>query len=298
MAVILLGVACALPLRAQTNQTSSAADDFSDIEAFLKQSDTERKQSMSARVDAAITGVKGFMANDNALVNAYKDAYEAVNFEGAKKEHAAVKAWEDANKAMFKDDAFAWALRAHCRYLVATLMKKSGKDDEAARATMEWIENFPTTGDRVAKVAKYEVLTGGVGASVFLAASHQAVLAQGIPNWHVGDLTNLPEMHRQNLIGWLRSKKDDRIFEQWQYNIKLEEAAASLDGLAAKKQDFARNRRPWLLWQVGRDFAFYGQKRKAAEVMKGALMESPTCTDYDAIEAEMWQLIGKTKPVK
>ncbi len=281
-------------------QTSPpATNDFSDVEAFLTQNENERRQTVVGQVDAIGGQLTSILASEAAMVNAYKDVYVAVHFEGAKREHASVKAWEDQNKAMFKDDSFILALRMHLQYLLATLTKKAGRDEDAVKGTLDWIQNFPgASPDKFVKLAKYDLLTGGVANSPFLVASHHAGLIQGLSNWYMGDLTNTPEMHRVNVIGWLRTKKDPRMFEQWRYNITLEEGIAGRDGLAAKKNHFTLHRRPWLLWQVGRDYAAQGDRRKAVEVMLGAIKESPRCDDYEAIVADIRRVIAEAKAAK
>ena len=55
------------------------------------------------------------------------------------------------------------------------------------------------------------------------------------------------------------------------------------------------NRRAWLLWQMGKDYAAFRQPRNAVDVMVVALKESPRCSDYEAIVAEILKIIAETR---
>ncbi len=283
------------PTSALKAQSVPPPTDFSDIETFLTQAETERRGGLMGQINGLTSRLNAILANDTTLLNAYKDVYSDVNFEGAKKEHASVKAWEEKNKALFHDPDFLWALRAHVRYLLITLTKRAGEDAAAVQQTIEWIQSFPKTPEKFQKAAASEILRNDIAGSAFLRSDNSTALLQGIPNWQTRDLANLPELHRINVLGWLRAKKDPQLFTQWEMNIALEQEAAERDGLAAKRQHFLTHRRPWLLWQVGKDYAAFGQRRQAVEVMVRALKESPRCEDYDRIVAEIRKIIAEAR---
>ena len=298
---------------AANEQSADAAPDFSDVEAFLRQSKLENQQVITTQAKDLLGQLKTLQAKDGALLEAYKNAYARINFEGTAKDRAKANAWENDNKAMFKSEAFTWALRAHAQYLVATLNKVLGEDEEALRLTLLWMDNFPRTDEKFALAAKSPLLKGGIAGSLFLKASLRpaappasapgaviklsppADLLRGLANWYQGDLTNLAELHRVNVIGYYRSKQDPRIFQEWQKNIGLEQEAAERGGLTAQKETFTLNRRAWLLWQMGKDYAAFRQPRKAVDVMVTALKESPRCADYDAIVAQILKIIAETR---
>jgi len=281
------------------------------VEDFLRQSKLERQQVITTQAKALLGQLTILLAKNSALLEAYKNAYANVNFKGTEHDRVKVSAWENDNKAMFKDDAFMWALRAHVQYLVATLNKVLGEDEKAVRLTCLWIDNFPRTEEKFALVAKSPLFKGGISGSVFLKANLRAGspstssavlktsppidLLRGLSNWHQGDLTNLAEMHRVNVIGYYRSRQNPRIFQEWQKNIGLEQEAAERSGLIAQKDAFTLNRRVWLLWQMGKDYAVFHQPRKAVDVMVMALKENPRCSDYDAIVAAILKIIDETR---
>lgn len=294
-----------------SGQNVNAMPDFSDVEAFLRQSKLERQQVVTNQAKALLNQLNMLLAKDSALLEAYKDAYANVNFEGMDKDRAKANAWENSNKAMFKTDGFMWALRAHVQYLVITLNKVLGEDENAVRLTGLWLDNFPRTEEKFALVAQSPLLKGGIIGSVFLKANLHAGspstpstalktsppfdLLRGLSNLYLGDLTNLAELHRVNVIGYYRSQRDPRIFQEWQKNIGLEQEAAERGGLIAQKNAFVLNRRAWLLWQMGKDYAVFQQPRKAVDVMVMALKENPRCSDYDAIVAEILKIIAETR---
>jgi tetratricopeptide (TPR) repeat protein len=292
-------------------QDVNAAPDFSDVESFLRQSKLESRQVVTTQAKALLGQLNTLLAKDSTLLAAYKNAYANVHFEGTEKDRAKANAWENDNRAAFKTEAFMWALRAHVQYLVATLNKVLGEDENAIRLTRLWIDNFPRTEEKFALVAKSPLLKGGISGSVFLKANLRAGspstsnaahktsplidLLHGLSNWHQGDLTNLAELHRVNIIGYYRSQQDPQIFQEWQKNIGLEQEAAERSGLIVQKEAFALNRRAWLLWQMGKDYAAFHQPRKAVDVMVMALKESPRCSDYDTIVAEILEIIAETR---
>lgn len=308
-----LGICCWLfgTTGPANGQTAYAAPDFSDVEAFLRQSKFENRQIVTNQAKALLGQLNMLLAKDSALLEGYKNAYAGVHFEGAEKDRAKAGAWENDNKAVFKNDAFMWALRAHVQYLAATLNKVLGKDENAIRLTCLWIDNFPRTEKKFELIAKSPLLKGGIVGSVFLKAnlpsdarpapgaafktSSPIDLLHGLSNWHLGDLTNPAELHRVNVIGYYRSRQDPQIFKEWLKNIDLEQEAAERSGLIVQKDAFTQNRRAWLLWQMGKDYAAFHQPRKAVDVMVVALKESPHCADYDAIAAEILQIIAETR---
>lgn len=290
---ILLGFSSA---RGQVPAAATPApSDFSDIESFLKQVETERKKTLFSETDLLARQWNSCLASDVALVAAYKDAYETVHFEGAKKEQASIKAWEEKSKGMFRDDDFLAALRLHVRYLVITLVKRSGDDEAAMKMTMEWINAFPKDGERFRKVSGLEILRKGLADSPFVKTSGAPRFVLGIPSWHAGDLGNLGEVHRVNVIGWLRSKSDPRLLAEWDTNLRMEEELAIREGLAARREEFGRNRRPWLMLQAGKDLVFVGQRRQGVDLMVRALRESPRSDYYDAIVAEVRRVIAEAR---
>ena len=301
------------------SQSTNSMPDFSDIEAFLQQSKLERQQVITNQVKSLLAQLNPLAtAKDTALLEAYKTAYENINFEGAEHNRIKETAWENDHKALFKDNNFIWALRAHVQYLIATLQKILGKDETAILLTSQWIDNFPDTDEKFAAVAKFSLLKGGISESVFLKAAirpgtpgtrsgtpitpgsfkHAYALTdflRGLANWYQDDLTNLPEIHRVNIIGYYRTRHDPLIFQEWQKNISLEQATAQRSGLTAQKDAFTQNRRAWLLWQMGKDYALFNQPRKAVDVMVLAIKESPRCSDYDAIVEEIVKVITETR---
>jgi hypothetical protein len=46
---------------------------------------------------------------------------------------------------------------------------------------------------------------------------------------------------------------------------------------------------------MGKDYAAFNQPRRAVDVMVVALKESPRCSDYDTIVAEILKIIAETR---
>jgi tetratricopeptide (TPR) repeat protein len=300
-----------------SSQTVDSAPDFSDVEEFLQKSRMERQQLITEQAKTLLAQLN-LLAKNADLLEAYKNAYENVNFEGTAHDRTKELAWEKSNAAVFKDNTFLWTLRAHVQYLIATMQKVLGEDETAVQMISQWIDSFPDTNEKFEAVAQSQLLKGGISGSVFLKAAirptpptpRPGMLPQtaaqkkpsaptdflrGLANWYQGDLANLPEIQRVNIIGYYRTQRNPLIFNEWQKNIAMEQTAAERGGLTAKKEAFLLNRRPWLLWQMGKDYALFKQPRKAVDIMVTAIKESPHCSDYDAIVAEIIKVITEAR---
>lgn len=282
-----------------TNASSAAGPtDFGDVEAFLARVEAERKKGLGAETEQIARQWNGLLANDFTLLNAYKDAYASVKFEGTNKERASIKAWEEKNKAAFREEEFLAALRLHVRYLILTLMKRAGEDELAMKGTLEWLAAFPKDGERFRKVAGQDLLKRSLTDSPFVKAAEATRFVTGLANWATADLGDLPQIHRINVIGGLRALHDPRLFAEWDANLRLEEEAANREALVLKKQEFLRNRHPWVMWQAGKDFVAAGRVRQGVDLMVRALRENPRSDHYDAIVGEIRRAIADARQAK
>ncbi len=277
---------------------SAGPADFKDVETFLSQTEAERKKSLVSETELLARRWNSDLANDPALVSAYKDAYAAAKFEGDKRERPAAKAWEEKNRAVFREEEFLAALRLHVRYLVLTLMKRVGEDDLAMKGTLEWLAAFPQDGERFRKIAGQDLLKKNLVESPFVKAAGAERFVTGLANWETANLGDLPQVHRSNVIGALRTRRDARLFAEWETNLKLEEDAMNREPLAVKKQEWLRNRRAWVMWQAGKDFAAMGRARQGVDVMVRALRENPRSDHSEAIIAEIRRVIAEAQPTK
>lgn len=293
-----LGLALAVAGWAPAQTPSADPADFKDVEDFLARTEADRKKSLVSETDLLARRWNGYLANDPTLLSAYKDAYAAAKFEGDKRERPVTKAWEEKNRALFREEEFLAALRLHVRYLILTLMKRAGEDDLAMKGTMEWFAAFPQDGERFRKTAGQELLRKNLVESPFVKAAGAERYVTGLANWETANLGDLPQVHRSNVIGALRARRDARLFSEWETNLKLEEDAMNRESLAVKKQEWLRNRRAWVMWQAGKDFVALGRARQGVDVMVRALRENPHSDHSEAIIAEIRRVIAEAQTAK
>jgi len=322
----LISLAMILPtpniLRAQTEWSPIPTMDFDKIEAFLQLSEKNRQVSLMEQSKGLLNQLPLLLASESALLEGYKNAYAAVVLNADRDK---IQAWEQKNKALFESDGFVPALQLHVQYLIATLTKIMGDDEAALALTQKWILDFLGTGPNFKTVAQQALLTESVSQSLFLRAPLDALtpkqrhvtyitptgprppktssgtlgrvktpvgMLAELKQWYVGPLVNIPEVHRVNVIGHFRNNKNPKLFEEWKRNLSLEQEMAERRGLL---ESFIMNRRPWILWQTGKDYALFGRPGEAANIMVVAIKESPRCADYDKIVADIRRIIAEFK---
>jgi hypothetical protein len=271
--------------------------DFSDVEDFLKQANDQRSQNEGKQLQEVLKGLASLLNDQKAMITAYKEAYVHINFSGLPDERVKTTEWETKNKSVW-NDTFVWSLKMHIQYLLATLVKSSGKDEEAATMSINWIDAFSKSLASFPEILKQDLLTEGVSRSVFIRANRISKLIKPGGNWYMGDLTKVGEIQRTNVMAMYRAKKDPQLFNIWQTNLKLEDALATRLPLIARKEEFKTDLHPWLLWQMGKDYQSFGLYRQAVDSMVAAIKESPQCENYDNIIEDIKNVIAEARSSK
>jgi hypothetical protein len=312
----LLCLLCAgLSGRPLSGQDTPQNLDFSDVEAFLKQSEKEHAGRVTGQAKTFYAQLERLLQSDRLLVDAYKDAYQAVNFGGELRETEKSKNWEQRQKGQLEDEGTAPALRLHVLYLMATLVKQAGDDERALQMTRDWAATFVKLREKIPDLSRRDPLQG-IGNSVFLLANSQTFtpgrsaslkndpaakaslqtdFLRGISHWQTGKINDPSEVLRVNVLGFLRGKQDSRIFDDWKLVLKTEQELALQSRLTVVRETFTIHRRPWLLWQTGKDYALFRQYRPAVNCMVQAIKESPRCNDYAEIVADIRRVIEEAK---
>ncbi len=304
---------------------SDAPLTFEEAEAFLAENAKARTASLADQAKALLAPLTAALASDAALVEAYRNVVEKEQFGG---DRDRIQAWEDKNEDTWKTPEFLAALRLHAQYVAATLTKRAGDDEAAEALTLQWIGDAMRQWGRVKGLARQPLLADAVSKSLFLQTTPEVLtprsrrmtaapaptlpprrpaagpelkpdalagLLAGLSRWHLGPLTNPAEVHRVNIIGALRARRDPALFEAWRRNLNLEGELAEQSGLPSRLEAFATDRRPWILWQIGRDHALFGRPREAVSVMVAALRDSPRCADYGKIADDIRQIIANAR---
>lgn len=325
----LTGLALILPamnsLWAQTDEMPTLTMDFNEIEAFLQLTEKNRRAALVEQANILTNQLALIVASESSLLEGYKNAYEAVVLNADRDK---IQAWQQKSKALFESDGFVPALQLHVQYLIATLVKRLGNDEAALALTQKWISDFMGAGPKFKAIAQQPLITESVSQSLFLRAPtdalalkarHVTYVAPTGPNlpkkspgptaqvtapasllaelkqWYVGPLVNIPEVHRVNVIGYFRNNKNSVLFAEWKRNLNLEQELTEQKGSPEQQAAFLTNRRPWILWQIGKDYTLFDRPGAAANIMVMALKESPNCADYDKIVADIRRIIEESK---
>lgn len=284
-------------LAQQASSGSSSNTDFSskqlaELEAFLKQSTADHQKEYQRQVELTLKGLSLLLQDPAALLAAYKEAYIFMNFKGLPDEASKTSEWESKNKATWKTDTFMWCLRMHIKYLIATLVKSSGKDEEAVSLTMNWLDEYSKYYSSIPEILKFEILDIPLSQSVFVRANRMARFMTPSGSWYVGDLTRIGEMHRVNVISFYRQKKDPSIFDLWQANLKMEQTSSNYLPLQMQKMSFKNDVYPSLLLQMARDYESFGLTKKAVETLMMGMKQNPDAECYDSMSNELKKLLG------
>jgi hypothetical protein len=323
---MLLAISVATSFAAEPNKTSSEMT-FDEVEALLKKTEEERGVTQKTKLDEMQKSLTKALIHETSTRNAYKEAYAGVMFEGGNRDHVKFKDWADKNHDYLNDDCFVWVLRAHMQYILATIEKKRGNDEEALKLLRSWLDLFPKNNDdynkfrkfdpfpekgvsttkiimnavgrsgieRYKNFTKHDLFVQGLNGSVFLKSEEATFMIDGLDHWYLGDLGNFPEVHRVNVIAYYRSKKDPKIFEEWEKNLKYEQHVFEREGLELKKNDFANQRKPALVLQMAKDYVAFEKPHEAVKVLLDVLKESPNCKEYGNIVAEIRRIISESK---
>jgi hypothetical protein len=312
--------------------------DFKDVEQFIQESEAGYDKLKLEQIKKLKQQLLALFVNDGALYNGWRESTKtadaAVDVPVAKPAPK-TKSKGPIGKSLLNDESFMSALKLHVKYLLMMVNKKEaefnrklkidakaadatkevggfaglnkgqtnfiqelGENEGTIKFTTEWIASYKER-DRADPIGKQKLLTVGMKGSPFLIARGQETLLDGIANWYTGNLTDLPDLHRTNVIGTLRSMKDPRIFTEWEINLALEQEVATAGGARAgshKKETFKTHRRPYLLWQIAKDHVLLGNRRAAADLLMKVLKENPLCRDYSNILADL-RLIAVGKEV-
>ncbi len=311
-----LGAALAATVAAAAERPAEALLTLEEAEAFLASSEKARGDSLAGQARELAAALAPLLASDSALIEGYQAICAQGLFAGQRDRF---EAWQQKQKDTFKSEDFRLALRLHLRYVLATLAKRAGNDANAVDAAQQWIGEVLRTGPRVRTLMAQPLMAEPVSKSVFFEtepdslspqrarraappargtpapaarADAQARLLAGLPHWHLGPLAAVAEIHRVNVLGPLRAQADPALFEAWKHNLRLEEQLAELAG---RQEAFLTDRRPWVLWQIGKDYARAGRPREAVSAMVSALRGSPRCADYEAIAAEIRKVVEASR---
>jgi hypothetical protein len=327
MKILLFLTLSAMTLFAAETNKAPVELTFEEVQVFLKKSEEDRAVTQKTKMDELQKSLSKALIHETSTRNAFKEAYAGVMFEGGTRDHVKFKDWSDKNRDYHNDDCFIWLVKVHAQYLLATIEKKKGNDEEALKLLRGWLDLFPKTTAEYDKFRKFdpfpergatttkiimnavsrsgieryktftknELFTQGMNGSVFLKSEEATFITDGLSHWYLGDLGNFPEIHRVNILDYYRSKKDLQIFEEWEKNIKYEQHVFEREGLELKKNDFVNQRKPHLVLQMAKDYVAFGKPRDAVRVLVDVLKESPNCKEYGNIVAEIRRIMSESK---
>jgi hypothetical protein len=263
------------------------------------------KQTAYQQIATAASSVDG-------AINLWTDAIRATQMDGAGKENASFRTWKDTDGEVFKEREVQEAVVINLQWLALTLQRANGTEVKdmlpaiinftstllAHQAVVEALEQRIKTeseqtksltgpkretsektlrSDQNIKRTQDSILNQDVGSSVV----SQSLKLGGyleIEGW-VQRPSDFDGIYDNIVQPELRSELSQRVFDYWDAKLRTEADRATRTKLNYEVDKFNTLRRPELLWGRAMEFAYLGQKNRAATEMFNVIKTYPTHPD-------------------
>ncbi len=287
------------------------------VDSILRDLDTieqQQKQTIVSAKQNALNMLKAAVANPGSL---YSQAIEEVTFEGKPNKAAAYADWKAANGDLLRSKEMQTILSLHLKYLILSLERGSSDQPElfvmpslayanelfntdSLFQKQEKRSDRPTT-DREKQEqalnnqingAKKELLDKSVADGVF---AKWLRLGQWLPKGDSWELTpgNLAGILEKNVRGELRAKKDPRLIDTWDMEMKLLADRATSGRLDFVAADFNTVTRPKMIFSRANDLIIVGQKNRGISDIYLIVKSNPQHPDFSKWVARLRELLQK-----
>lgn len=305
-----LGFALVAPcLHAQQDGPAVNAD------SILRDLDTieqQQKQTIVSAKQQALNLLKSAIANPSGL---YAQAIEEVTFEGKPNKAAAFADWKAANGDLLRSKEMQTLLSLHLRYLVLSLERGASDQPELFVAPSlayanelfsvdslfqkpEKRSDRPSTDrDKQEQAlsnqingAKKELLDKSVADGVF---AKWLRLGPWLPKGDSWELTpgNLAGILEKNVRAEMRAKKDPRLVDTWDMEMKLLADRATVGRSDFVAADFNTVTRPKMIFSRANDLIIVGQRNRGISDIYGIVKANPQHPDFSKWVARLRELL-------
>ena len=285
-----------LPVAALSSEPAPK-DPFRDIERFIKTIQKTHDDKFEGSITSILNILQRALKSDKAMVEFYLGAFQNVRFGEGEQAALMMMTWKERNASLYQSTNFKNALRLHIMFLQSALLKKGGWEDKALDLSMKIVQKAAT---RMNRFRQYGFIRKPLSTSPIINMGARKSVLQGIKDWYMGPLSNITEMHRQNVIAVMRNAEDLKVFIEWENNINMEKAFAEKSKDPNEMVRFRKERLPALKWQMATDYAAFKEYRKAMDLIVAALKPNPTHPQFDRMMADLkkWLEEARQQDVK
>ena len=285
-------LATAAPPSPAPVQDAAPVDTANLLKELHQLRDKQTTQSKQSRA-AALQQINAAAASADRAVAMWEEAVRAVQFDGAPKENAAFRDWREKEGEALNGPLARNAARLYFLWLGLTIQRDGGtpvkdllpqviaytKDLAADQAGADALEDAikreremaggnnkrqpqqrKATDDQVKKMHD-QILRRGIGGSPVV--QWMRLMDFVNPEKWEKQPGNLDGIYSEIILPEMRTLRDPRVVEYWDYKIKHDGEAALKTKLAFDVEKFNSQQRPTLLWSRAEDILIIGQKNRA-----------------------------------
>lgn len=269
----------------------AAAEDMSapDLSGVIAELEAIKENKVSARqrsLTKAIMDIQDAAKNPSSASRAYGDARRIVEFDGKPNAGPKFAEWKKKQTDLLNSKSLQTASQLHLQYLALTL-KQIGESDTEARVTesIQYAQELAAAqasmnADLNAFNETKDLLNKPLQEGFFAKANDLSELLKNQKDWELvaGNLDGILE---KNVRRILREKKDPRIMDTWDLQLKLEDEIAGKAATSITETSFTNTRRPQLLWRKANELVTMGQPIRGLSGMLEVIRANPTHPDID-----------------
>ena len=255
----------------------------------LQQIKETRETSIKSQLSKVIQTVNSAATSSSAAMDLYLQANRMIQFNGQNNENMQYQEWKKKEGEKLKSKGFQEALRLYLVYLSLTLQSSGGvKTTDLLPSLINYTlqvipeADFLEDGhDLLRRPLDDSVIVRGFG--VTLRPAGDWVMTPG----------NIDDMYLKIILPVLRERKDASAVEYWNSKIQRESDANASVKRTFDVDQFAKTRKPELLWNRAVEFYLVGQKNRGVAEMLAVIRAYPSHPNAASWVSQLEQYLAK-----
>ncbi len=295
----------------------------------LDQIEAQQKASLQSTKQAVMAKLKAASMSGQAAGNLYKEAVEAVAFEGKKGKAGQFADWKEAANEATRSKEMQTVLMMHLKYIVLSIERRmSDKPELFAPPSLAYavelyntealffkmgakVEGMQLERDRGAKLStqdqeamstlkrvvelKREFMDKSIADSIFTKWLRMGSWFPKGDDWEMvpGNISGILE---KNVRPFLRKAKNPQVIETWEFEMRVMADRADASGLEHQKTEFNTVTRPKLQLSRANEMAEMGQTNRAISEVYSMVKTYPQHPDFGKWLQRLRELIKMASP--
>ncbi len=275
-----------------------------ELEALKK----KQAQSSEQRFGQLAAQLMEASRTDQGAMKVYMEGVRNMDFDTKSRDASRFQDWRKNSKDMLDNKVFLVALRFHIRYLAISLMELSKPkpgDLPPLRELMDYVSDLVSaraTGDGgqwraegIKELLEAPIANGKIAQGLMIQPELEKLSAKtgsGQKGWEpaAGGWVQILDT---DIRAPLREKKDPRLLDTWQFQIKAASKLNEGNRSDVAKASFSQVEVPRLLWGSARDLIVLGQEDAAILQMTQLVRQYPQHPDLPSWIDELSGLLKK-----